>query len=80
MKQRVAVLLAVAGFGVAAPVSTAAKPAPKASIASCTYGRIGGRIKCLRRGEYCARRYERQYERYGFRCSKLDYLGRWHLQ
>jgi hypothetical protein len=34
----------------------------------------------LARGEYCARRYERQYERYGFTCSKLDRRGDWHLQ
>jgi hypothetical protein len=30
---------------------------------------IGGKHKCLGAGEYCATRYERQYERYGFVCS-----------
>jgi len=30
---------------------------------------IGGRHECLGAGEYCATRYERQYERYGFECS-----------
>jgi hypothetical protein len=30
---------------------------------------IGGRHKCLGAGEYCATRYERQYQRYGFVCS-----------
>jgi hypothetical protein len=52
---------------------------PRATIA-CVHGIIGGKGKCLQRGEYCARRYERQYERYGFTCSKRDRRGRWHLQ
>ncbi len=30
---------------------------------------IGGHHKCLGAGEYCATRYERQYEHYGFVCS-----------
>jgi hypothetical protein len=30
---------------------------------------IGGSHKCLHGGEYCARRFERQYERYGYECS-----------
>jgi hypothetical protein len=29
---------------------------------------IGGAEKCLRRGQYCASAYKRQYNRYGFRC------------
>jgi hypothetical protein len=44
---------------------------PRARIA-CTRdvpAVIGGRHKCLGAGEYCATRYERQYERYGFECS-----------
>ncbi len=80
MRHKVVALLASAGIGLAVPVTTSARPAPRASVASCTYGRIGGHVKCLRRGEYCARRYERQYERYGFTCSKRDRRGRWHLQ
>ena len=30
---------------------------------------INGTHKCLGAGEYCATRYERQYEHYGFVCS-----------
>jgi hypothetical protein len=30
---------------------------------------IDGKHKCLGVGEYCATRYERQYEHYGFVCS-----------
>jgi hypothetical protein len=47
---------------------------------ACVHAIIGGHNKCLGRGEYCARRYERQYERYGFTCTKVDRSGRWHLQ
>jgi hypothetical protein len=31
---------------------------------------IGGRQKCLRAGEFCAHRYDRQYRRYGYRCTR----------
>jgi hypothetical protein len=44
---------------------------PVARVA-CTHdvsATIGGKHKCLGAGEYCATRYERQYERYGFECS-----------
>jgi hypothetical protein len=81
MRSRVVAVLIGLGLGTAPVpvVAAAAKRSPKASIA-CVYGRIGGRTKCLARGEFCARRYERQYERYGFSCSKLDRRGNWHLQ
>jgi hypothetical protein len=36
---------------------------------SGTPARIGGAEKCLQAGEYCAIRYERQYEYYGYECS-----------
>ena len=70
----------VVSITVALSIGSVALAHPSAHAASCTYGRIGGVVKCLRRGEYCARRFERQYERYGFSCDKLDYLGRWHLE
>ncbi len=51
----------------------AAAPAGPLAHASCGSGfrsaTIGGSHKCLHGGEYCARRYERQYERYGYECS-----------
>jgi hypothetical protein len=67
------------GTAASPAVVSEARTGPAASI-SCIHGRIGGHAKCLARGEYCARRYERQYERYGFTCSKLDRRGSWHLQ
>jgi hypothetical protein len=46
---------------------------------SCRYARIGPAIKCIAAGQYCSRRYQLSYLRYGYSCSKLDYRGRYHL-
>jgi len=48
----------------AAPVAIAAK-----SCAGYVKATIGGETKCLRRGQYCAVAYRKQYRRYGFTCS-----------
>ena len=60
----VAVALPTSVQATAAPIATGAKVCHRGTPA-----RIGGAQKCLQAGEYCARRYERQYERYGFECS-----------
>ena len=88
MKQRLAILLAVlaATFG-GATVAPAAEPlgiAPAASAKPCGSGWrhavIGGRHKCLRVGQFCARRYDRQYHRYGYHCHRFDSgVGRYRL-
>jgi hypothetical protein len=88
MNRRFVALLVAACCGVGGPVTVgvaAASPAvvsatPSAHVASCTYGRINGVRKCLRSGEFCVRRYQRQYKHYGFTCSKRDRRGRWHLE
>jgi hypothetical protein len=49
--------------------SSSAHPVAKAACTSDTPATIGGKHKCLGVGEYCSKRYERQYERYGFECS-----------
>ena len=67
-------VIAIAAIG-AAPTPAAASMAQSA----CTSARIGGQHKCIARGQYCARRYQRDYRRYGFSCSKRDYRGRYHL-
>ena len=64
----------------AAATATGSTPSSRAVTASCVYAKIGGVRKCLRAGEYCARRYQRQYVRNGFTCDKLDYRGDWHLE
>jgi hypothetical protein len=46
----------------------------------CTAARIGGQRKCLQRGQFCTRSYQRQYRHYGFSCSKRDRNGRYRLQ
>lgn len=49
--------------------------APIAAAKTCpdgfTHALIGGHQKCLHAGEYCARRYARQYRRYHFACDRV---------
>jgi hypothetical protein len=67
----VAIAFGVGGVAGSAPVGGLASP--EIAIAkSCSSGykhaKIGGAHKCLRAGQYCAKRYDRQYHRYGFHC------------
>jgi hypothetical protein len=68
MRSFAAALLAIVALAL-----PAAAPAAPLAHAACGNGfrsaTIGGAHKCLRSGEYCARRYEREYERYGYECS-----------
>lgn len=70
---RTVMMVLLAAIAVAAPTSVQATTTPVAtSTKVCHRGtpaRIGGAQKCLQAGEYCATRYERQYERYGYECS-----------
>jgi hypothetical protein len=75
MRRVLAVLAASAALVVpaAAPARTLSERPVSAVIAkSCSAGYrhavIGGQEKCLRRGQYCASRYRKQYPRYGFKC------------
>lgn len=62
--------LIAATVALALPLAAPASPVAHAACSSrFTSATIGGSHKCLHAGEYCARRYERQYERYGYRCS-----------
>lgn len=83
MKRTFAGLLAAAGLFAVAPATSpalaAAEHGPVAQIA-CKKATIGGQSRCIARGQFCARRYERDYRRYGFSCSKKDRNGRWHLR
>jgi hypothetical protein len=76
--------LAAASLAAAAPATAPAQAPATATIAkSCSSGWkhavIGGSQKCLRRGQFCAHRYDRQYRRYGYRCTKRDARGNYHL-
>ena len=88
MKRRLAILLAVlAATFSGAPGAPATEPAsltPAVSAKPCSSGWrhaiIGGRHKCLRAGQFCARRYDRQYHRYGYHCHRFDSrVGRYRL-
>jgi hypothetical protein len=88
MKRRLAALavaaMAFAAAPAVAPVVDGSPVAPASAVAkSCsasyTHAVINGSEKCLRRGQFCARAADRQYRRYGFRCTKRDYTGRYHL-
>jgi hypothetical protein len=79
MRPRIVALVATAALAVAAPTAQSlAQPsraphvavAAKTCSAGYTHAVIGGQQKCLRRGEYCAKRYKKQYRHYGYRCVK----------
>jgi len=84
-KRRLALLLvagALVGLPAVAPAQPASSPqavSAKTCSSSYTHAVIGGQHKCLRRGQFCARRYKSQYRRYGFRCNNRDARGNWHL-
>lgn len=71
----VALAASAALIGGAAPIAqSSAAPIPQSVVAAktCsagyTHAIIGGAHKCLRRGQYCAKRYDGTYHRYGFHC------------
>ncbi len=88
MKRRLAALAATAAAFAAAPavapVVVGAPLAPASAVAkTCSVGFkhavINGGEKCLRRGQFCARAADRQYRRHGYRCTKRDARGNYHL-
>lgn len=74
-----AATIAVLAIGTSVPAAAPAAHRPVASIA-CAPATIAGHHKCIGVGQYCARRSERDYERYGYKCTKRDRNGRYHLQ
>lgn len=75
MRSFIVTLLAALALG--APATAPAQPtatAAKTCSGSYTTARIGGATKCLRSGEFCARRYASQYRRYGFICESSGRL------
>jgi hypothetical protein len=75
-RRSLAVWMTAATVLVAAPAASAGAPshphavAAKSCSAGYTHAVISGEQKCLRRGEFCAHSADRQYRRYGFRCTK----------
>jgi len=72
-------LALVTGFPAHAQPPAHAAHTAKTCSAGYVHAVIGGAEKCLHRGEFCAHRYERQYERYGFHCVSRDRRGNHHL-
>lgn len=76
MRAKLSALAAAAAIALI-PATAAASQQPgvvahvsKQCSAGFMHARIGGAQKCLRRGEYCAKRYKKQYRRYGYRCIR----------
>jgi hypothetical protein len=89
MRTRIVAFVAALAVAGAAPVAQPWAASPSKNLAaavvahSCgsgyTHAVIGGEHKCLRRGQYCAKRYKRQYRRYGFTCAR-DARGDYRLK
>jgi hypothetical protein len=69
LKMRGGLAVAFVSAALALPAAGSAAPVAFVACTRDTPATIGGQHKCLGAGEYCATRYERQYERYGFICS-----------
>jgi hypothetical protein len=69
LEMRLGFATALAFAALALPAAGSAAPVARVACSRDTPATIGGLHKCLGAGEYCATRYERQYERYGFICS-----------
>ena len=85
-RSRAAALLATLAVVAAAPIAGSAASGEAGHLTtakSCGNGYkhavIGGKHKCLRRGQYCSRSRKSEYPKYGYHCNKKDYRGRWHL-
>ena len=67
MRGLISVLAVAAVLAVLAVSGAAAKTCSGRYV----HGVVGGQQKCLGSGEYCARRFERTYVRYGFVCQRV---------
>ena len=83
IRNRVARLLVALALVAAVPAATVeadrAPTGPQAVAAkSCSSGYTHAVLptghKCLRRGQFCARRYDRIYHRYGYHCHSSGRL------
>jgi hypothetical protein len=78
-----AIALASVPAGNAAGATATTDPVLAVAARTCsagfTHAVIGGAQKCLRRGEFCAHRYQSQYRRYGYSCTRRDARGNYHL-
>jgi hypothetical protein len=74
------VLAGAFGAGHVALAPAAPLALAKTCRAGYTHAVIAGAQKCLRAGEFCTHRYDRQYRRYGYRCIRYyANVGRYRL-
>jgi hypothetical protein len=79
-RARVAVVLAALSLVAAAPaasVQAESNSPPRANAAhrcgaGYTHAVLPNGHKCLRRGQFCRRSWDRRYHRYGFHCHRYD--------
>ena len=82
MRNRTIAALVAAAFIGGVPAASSASPSASTGApahASCKNATIGGHHKCIARGQYCSRSHQRDYQRYGYSCSKRDRNGRYHM-
>jgi hypothetical protein len=79
--KRVAAIGVAVGLalGVGFTPTPVAADTPTAQIA-CKNAIIGGKKKCIAAGQFCARKHQADYKKYGYSCSKKDKNGRYHLK
>jgi hypothetical protein len=70
-----ALLISLVALAVGIGGATGASATPTTVAKTCSTGYrhavIGGAEKCLRAGEFCTHSYDRQYQRYGYRCIRF---------
>jgi hypothetical protein len=69
-----ALALATLALSLSGPAAASAKTCSSRTV----HAIIGGKQKCLSRGEYCEAAYNRQYRKYGFVCD--EYQGFYRLE
>lgn len=68
--RRLVTLAAVTASFAAVPAVVPESPVvAQANAAQCSNAKVGGKRKCLQRGQFCAPRYQSDYRRAGFVCK-----------
>jgi uncharacterized membrane protein len=70
-----ALAIAVTALSANAALPSAGPVGAPAAEAACKNATVGGKRKCIGRGQFCAMRHQSDYRRNGFRCAS-DGKGR----
>lgn len=74
-----ALATAVTALSANATVPAMGPVGPPAAEAACKNATLGGKRKCIGRGQFCAIRHQADYRRHGLRCA-WDGKGRYRLR